>query len=239
MCWIHFLQPQTVASASVSSDNGQPEGVTSAYIDIGDCKWSCEYRKARFWYGERLKGYSRDNKVQYHKCCVGGKVGLEEEQNPPNYIRQPLRNRHFLDNIRAYNQMFSMTSFGARIDDSIKNEGYPPNFLQLYIHDTQNEVGNRMQHFRGSHSGGLDPKIFEGLMHFLDEHNKLVRLFSTARVKCNGQTMADFHIWLYSVVGAREYDLPTSHTLGAIVFQNGQDTKTDYDVIIQQKDGFP
>ena len=71
-----------------------------------------------------------------------------------------------MENIRAYNQMFSMTSFGAKIDDSV-NDGYGPyvfkvvgqishwmgslcppedqnpRFLQMYIYDTQNEVDNR------------------------------------------------------------------------------------------------
>ncbi|GKB52834.1 DNA helicase [Tanacetum coccineum] len=39
--------------------------------------------------------------------------------------------------------------------------------------------------------------------------------------------------------GAREYDLPTSDTLGAIVFESGPDTRMNYDVIIEPKDGFP
>ncbi|GJZ87275.1 DNA helicase, partial [Tanacetum coccineum] len=38
---------------------------------------------------------------------------------------------------------------------------------------------------------------------------------------------------------AREYDLPTSDTLGAIVFESGPDTRMNYDVIIEPKDGFP
>ncbi|GJS34594.1 DNA helicase [Tanacetum coccineum] len=33
--------------------------------------------KAKFWYGERLKGYSKDHKIRYHKCCSGGKVVQE------------------------------------------------------------------------------------------------------------------------------------------------------------------
>ncbi|GJW13928.1 DNA helicase [Tanacetum coccineum] len=34
-------------------------------------------------------------------------------------------------------------------------------------------------------------------------------------------------------------DLPNTNTLGAIVFDDGQNTETDYDVIIQSRDGFP
>ncbi|GJT86219.1 DNA helicase [Tanacetum coccineum] len=107
--------------------------------------------------------------------------------------------------------------------------GDPPRFCQLYIYDTQNEVANRLQHFGGSESCGLDPHTVEGLIHLLDECNELVRLFRTDRDKCNEQSVPDFKIRLYSVVGAREYDLPTSQTLGAIVFKSGHNTETDYD----------
>ncbi|GJR63532.1 DNA helicase [Tanacetum coccineum] len=103
------------------SGSVETQGVSSLYMDIGDCQWSCEYCKAKFWYGERLKGYSKDHKIRYHKCCSGGKVVLEGEREPPEYIKHLLEDRHFMENIRAYNQMFSMTSFGARVDESINN----------------------------------------------------------------------------------------------------------------------
>nr|GEW70121.1 DNA helicase [Tanacetum cinerariifolium] len=119
------------------------------------------------------------------------------------------------------------------------NEGDPPRFLQLYIYDTENEVSNRMRHFGGEGSGGLDQNIVPSLIGFLDEHNKLVRVFRTARDKCAGQFVPDFKIRLYSVAGSRQYDLPTCQTLGGIVFQSSQDTETDYDVIIQSKGGPP
>ncbi|GJW35696.1 hypothetical protein Tco_0058616 [Tanacetum coccineum] len=118
-------------------------------------------------------------------------------------------------------------------------EGDLPRFLQLYIYDTENEVANRMRHFGGASSGILDSAIVQGLIGFLDKHNELVRLFRTARDKCACQFVPDFKIRLYSVVGVREYDLPTSQTLGGIVFQSGQDTETDYDVIIQSRGGPP
>ncbi|GKD54917.1 hypothetical protein Tco_1288304 [Tanacetum coccineum] len=91
----------------------------------------------------------------------------------------------------------------------------------------------------GTESSGLSPYTVEGLMHLLDECNELVRLFRTARDKYNDHLIPDFKIRLYSIVGARQYDLPTSHTLGAIVFENSQNIETDYDVIIESRDGFP
>ncbi|GJS82264.1 hypothetical protein Tco_0748805 [Tanacetum coccineum] len=50
----------------------QNEGVSSMYVDIGDCQWSCNHCRARFWYGERLKGYGNTQRPKYNKCCGGG-----------------------------------------------------------------------------------------------------------------------------------------------------------------------
>ncbi|PWA48933.1 helitron helicase-like domain-containing protein [Artemisia annua] len=44
---------------------------------------------------------------------------------------------------------------------------------------------------------------------------------------------------LYNVVGAHEYQLPTSGTLGAIVIQPDPNSQTDYDIIIEYKDKQP
>ena len=73
----------------------------------------------------------------------------------------------------------------------------------------------------------------------LDNHNELVKIFRTARDKCNQENVPDFKIRLYNVAGVREYQLPSSDTLGAIVFESGSNSKTDYDVIIEKKDQGP
>ncbi|PWA36190.1 helitron helicase-like domain-containing protein [Artemisia annua] len=39
----------------------------------------------------------------------------------------------------------------------------------------------------------------------------------------------------YSGDGARQYDLPSTYILGAIVFESGPETETEYDVIIHKK----
>lgn len=52
-------------------------------------------------------------------------------------------------------------------------DGEAPNFYQLHIHDTDNELENRMN-LLGSARDGLDQSILEGLMDMLNQHNKLV-----------------------------------------------------------------
>ena len=236
--------------------------VSELYTDIGDCEYMCEHCNAAFWYGERSRTTSRSQPIKYNKCCAGGQVRLEKEMEPPMYFKQLFKDKHFLDNVRAYNQMFSMTSFGAQIDDSVNDGRGPyvfkisgeihhwigticptnikePKFMQLYIYDTENEVANRMAVYGGKDRSGLKPEIVQSLIQILDEHNELVRIFRTARERCNQPNVTEFKIQLYNVVGARQYQLPTSGTLGAIVLEPDADTRTDYDVIIEYKDRGP
>ncbi|PWA81618.1 nucleic acid-binding, OB-fold protein [Artemisia annua] len=57
----------------------------------------------------------------------------------------------------------------------------------------------------------------------------------TARDICNENDVPDFTVRLYNVDGARQYELPSTDILGAIVFESVPETNTDYDVIIQKK----
>lgn len=101
-------------------------------------------------------------------------------RQPPEIIKELFKDKHFMENIRAYNMMFTMTSFGEKVDDSVNNGSGPyvfkvegqishwmgslcpptdgnPRFLQMYIYDTNNEVCNRLRHFSGSECGDLKP----------------------------------------------------------------------------------
>ncbi|GJT34506.1 hypothetical protein Tco_0924925 [Tanacetum coccineum] len=189
-------------------------------------------------------------------------IHMQLERDPLDYIKNLLQNKHFMENIRAYNQLFAMTSFGAKIDESINAGrgpyvfkvsgqiyhwigslcppmGEAPRFLQIYIYDTDNEVENRMRYFGGVDNSHLDTQIVEGLIQFLDAHNELIQLFRTTRDKCRQMDIPEFKIRLYNAEGARGYELPTSNTLGAMVFENGITTNKEFDVIIQHKDGPP
>lgn len=76
-----------------------------------------------------------------------------------------------MKNICVYNNMFSFTSMGGKIDHSVNNghgpyvfrmsghnihfigsmlplPGNQPRFSQLYIYDTENEIANRMSNVR-------------------------------------------------------------------------------------------
>ena len=251
----HFAKLWLTAKSYINVD------ASPAYEDLGDCNERCPYCNAAFWYGERLKGHDYGvRQPTYHLCCGGGRVYMEPEEEPPEYIKHLLQQNAFMENIRAYNQMFAMTSFGATVDEAINNGRGPyvfkisgqiyhkigsflptgnadPKFLQLYIYDTHNEVHNRLSHFSQSDKAALDPQIVQGLIHFLDNHNELVQIFRTARDKCAEADVPEFKVRLYSGERRRGYELPASQTLGAIVFDCGPESESNYDVILEYRDG--
>ncbi|GKE88391.1 hypothetical protein Tco_1565866 [Tanacetum coccineum] len=163
---------------------------------------------------------------------------MKQAPTPPGMFQELLNNKHFMENIRAYNQLFAMTSFGAKNDDSV-NKGMGPYVFKLYIYDTHNEVSNRMHHFRGTYKGSLDSEIVDRLIYILNEHNELVQLFRTAKDKCRDASVPDFKIRMYNMGGVRGYELITSQGIGEIVFESGPRNWTDYDVIIELRGGPP
>jgi hypothetical protein len=94
-----------------------------------------------------------------------------------------------------------------------------------------------MSHFQSSEQAALDPEVVQGLIHFLDANNELVQLFRTARDKCAEADVPEFKVRLYNGECPRNYQLPTANSLGAIVFETSPTTETDYDVIIEYRDG--
>nr|GEV59843.1 helitron helicase-like domain-containing protein [Tanacetum cinerariifolium] len=241
---------------------GQGRGKLYGYVDLGDYNQQCQHCGAAFWLGECLKGHFNYRTPEYHLCCGRGRIHMQPSEDPPEYFKDLLQNKHFMDNFRAYNQMFAMTSFRAKIDESNNDRrgpyvfkvsgqvyhwigslcpplGESPRFLQLYIYDMDHEVENRMRHFGGIDHNELDPEIVKGLIHFLDAHNQLVQLFRTARDKCREIHIPEFKIRLYNAEGACGYELLASNVLGAVVFDSGVSGTTDFDVIIQEKAGPP
>ncbi|KAK9674185.1 hypothetical protein RND81_12G216800 [Saponaria officinalis] len=160
----------TYEGSSSQNTNGleMPEEVSATkgaligYSDIDDPKCNCEFCGAQMWYEERFEKSKKPKNPKFSLCCGQGKVELPLLMNPPQLLsdllskRHPLIN-HFIENIRAYNTMFSFTSMGGKIDQSV-NQGRgtytfrmggqnahligsllpqnqcPPKFCQLYIY---------------------------------------------------------------------------------------------------------
>lgn len=148
------------------------------YIDEVDCTYACKHCGALFWYNERInkkKGNSKN--LTFSMCCLQGKIQLPTMRPPPPGLyhlymdKKSVRSRNFIKNIRQYNNMFSFTSMGGKIDHSKNGGGGPycfslsgmayhsigslvppdgarPVYSQLYVYDTENEVQNRIDAVR-------------------------------------------------------------------------------------------
>jgi hypothetical protein len=121
-------------------------------IECGNCR-------AKVWYLERGRVDADSLEPAFSICCIKGNITLPKMRQPPVLLRKLFNGVHrksciFLDNIRSYNNMFSFTSLGGQIVSNTSGNGGPPHhsqaskFAQLYIYDTQNEISNRMSHFR-------------------------------------------------------------------------------------------
>ncbi|PWA52568.1 helitron helicase-like domain-containing protein [Artemisia annua] len=232
-------------------------GAHADYKSFGRCDQICQHCHAVFWLEEKRTGLPVSAAPQYQRCCAGGRAYLRTYRHYPAYITNLFSDRHFMDHIRAYNQMFAMTSFGATIDNSINTGRGPyvfrvsgqiyhwiggfcpanddtPRFLQMYIYDTEHEMRHRLSHFDPHERQILREDIIQGLIQFLDDNNALVHLFRTARDKLREADIPNFQIRLFGVVGANEYELRTADTIGAIVYEGGPESMTDYDVVIER-----
>jgi hypothetical protein len=144
--------------------------------DEGDMDVRCPKCDALVWNGETVGNNSDLDTIEVSICCMKGKITVPYMNDPPPLLRNLFagvdrRCVNFISNIRTYNNMFAFTSFGGkmvttrndgrgppnfvisgqnyhRIGSLLPVEGERPKFAQLYIYDTENEVQNRLSHFR-------------------------------------------------------------------------------------------
>ncbi|KAI3705431.1 hypothetical protein L1987_75668 [Smallanthus sonchifolius] len=262
--WRGLQSPILVDVGSSDSPTVTPAYTLSAspspsYSDLGDCNHVCEFCGALFWFAERLTSSPLNRRPRYTICCRGGAVRLQFPVPPPSTLKDLFKLPEFLTKICAYNSMFSMTSFGANVDEAINQApgpyvfkiagqvshwlgslcplaNNPPRFLQLYIFDSENEVSNRLRLFSSGDTSTLSPDIVSVLVQTLKQHNEFVKLFKSARELCLQTDVPDFAIKLYG--GRREvgYDTPAAGTLGAIIREDDP-RSIDFDIIVKSKDG--
>ncbi|KAJ0760860.1 putative DNA helicase [Helianthus annuus] len=248
------LSSQSTSTSQSTCDQATPP---SKYLDGGNCEYVCEYCGALFWFAERLLSTPRNQMPKYNVCCQGGAIRLPFPLEPPAAIKELFTDARFMENIRAYNNMFSMTSFGADIDDTVNDGRGPyvfkvsgqlshwlgslcppdnekPRFLQMYIYDTENEVSNRLRFF--SATSQLSSDIVATISQTLASCNGYVRLFKSAIDLCTGSNAYNFAVRLYNGGNKRKYEPPAPGTLGGIIRDNNLNATT-YDIVIHNKDG--
>ncbi|KAL3643547.1 hypothetical protein CASFOL_014362 [Castilleja foliolosa] len=238
------------------------------YWDIGDADCICQYCRAYFWNEERKRQTHTTTTPEYTHCCLNGKVELPQLKRPPQllldltYGKTP-RSKHFIQNIRSYNSMFAFTSMGGKIDNSLNQgngppvfklqgqnyhrigsllpiEGEQPKFAQLYIHDTTNEISNRIKSVRSSNKETkLQEAIVEDLKSMLDENNILAQLFRMAKEKLTEQGGRNVSIKLIRKRGpeVRTYNLPEVSEIAALIVGDFDEGLGNRDIIIETRSG--
>ncbi|KAG8371620.1 hypothetical protein BUALT_Bualt13G0107200 [Buddleja alternifolia] len=222
------------------------------------------------WYEERNKKDRRPAVPNFSICCRDGQVQLPLLKKPPELLRRLLdynggpSARKFRENIRTLNSMFAFTSMGGSMDNRINDGRGPycfllngqnhhligsllpeadqsPNFMQLYVADTKNEVRNRMRALnKDAEKENLDPNIIQGLQDMFDEHNPLTKVLRMARDRFKESDYVPVQLRFISTRGkdGRQYNLPTTSEVAALIVGDGQQSRGTRDVIIEERDGF-
>uniref|UniRef100_A0A453C8N7 Helitron helicase-like domain-containing protein n=2 Tax=Aegilops tauschii subsp. strangulata TaxID=200361 RepID=A0A453C8N7_AEGTS len=171
---------------------------------------------------------------------------------------------NFRPNIRLYNSMFAFTSMGGKVDYEInkqtpgpyvfrlngqnyhqigtllpKDDVMKPKFAQLHIHDTENEVRNRITASTSMESKTKpDENIVIGLLEMLDEHNVLVKSFRMARDRFENRDIKDVRLRLINKRSkdGRQYNLPSASEVAALIIGEQDGENNEFDIITETKD---
>ena len=114
-----------------------------------------------------------------------------------------------------------------------------PKFSQLYIHDTENEVRNRINASASMESKTQpDENIVKGLLEMLDDHNVLVKSFRMARDIFQNRRIKDVRLRLINKRSkdGRQYNLPSASKVAALIIGEQDGENNEFDIIVETKD---
>ena len=227
----------------------------------------CKHCGAQVWYEERTIKSRKTKNPKFSICCSNGIVHLPLLKNPPALLAKLLnlnggkKSFNFRVGIRMYNSLFAFTSLGGKVDKSVNNgtgpyvfrlngqnyhrigsllpiEGENPSFAQLYIYDTDNEIGHRIDAVLKKYKKNeVDPDIVVGLLEMLDNCNELVKAFRMARDRFTESEMRNVKIRLIGTrnPNGRQYNLPTSSEVAAVIVGDFNVESSNRDIIVENK----
>ncbi|KAL6554020.1 hypothetical protein OROMI_019693 [Orobanche minor] len=238
----------------------------SEYFDIGDPIYECEHCKAQMWIGENVER-AKLSTPKFSLCCLKGKVVLPILAEPPQLMRDLLENRHdkskkFIEDIRAYNMMFSFTSMGGKIDYSVNKgagpytfrlggqnlhrigsllplDGSTPKFSQLYIFEPDGEVENRKNAVSKGKPYDFDDSIVTNLKQMIDENSPYAKIYRMAADHISRYSSVDVKLRL---IGSRSkdgraYNIPTAPEVAALIVGDIESMPDKRDVIVEKNSG--
>lgn len=206
----------------------------------------------------------------YNRCCCSGRVSLPPYREWPQPLKELVvfsgsrRSPVFMRLIRQYNSLFAFTSLGVDVDNSVNNgtapyvfringvvhhrigslipeSGHNPQYAQLYIYDTANEVANRISVFDRSDGEGqdVDPDIVSDLISMLNMHNPLVQKFRMARDRMFFSEESDISIRLVGSIDSSgdRFSLPVADELAALIVGDFTIEASRFETIVESTNG--
>ncbi|ESR45401.1 hypothetical protein CICLE_v10003309mg, partial [Citrus x clementina] len=235
--------------------------------NFGPPTYTCQYCGAILWYEERNKKTKKVSHPKFTFCCMEGRVQIPLMKETPPLLKYLLgadsgqKGSKFRKNIRAYNSMFAFTSMGGRVDASINRSkgpyvfrmsgqnyhhigsllpevGKKPQFAQLYIYDTENEIDNRINTLlKHGMKTEIDHEILHELSKMLDQHNNLVKSFRMARDRYKTQPESTFRLRLLSsrTRDGRRYNIPIVSEVAGLIVGDFSEANFQRDVTIEHR----
>ena len=217
--------------------------------DIGSMSWQCSNC-----------GALKFDKETDGLCCSKGKVQLDQFPQLHPFLQHlyegiDSNGKYFLGNIRKYNSVFQMTSFGCNevsmagfnpsfriqgqvyhlIGSIVPTQGESHKFAQIYfIGDEDSEVA-----LRSAIVDGLIPDIIRGINQLLHENNRYVEMFKVAKEIFEEESPTNVKIVINetkrpSGEHSRRYNRPLSDDI-AVLMPN--DATSNRDIVLHYRDG--
>ncbi|CAL1402190.1 unnamed protein product [Linum trigynum] len=119
-----------------------------------------------------------------------------------------------------------------RIGSLLPPDGEKPKFAQLYIFEPENEIDNRLANF-ASRDGLLMPELLTSLLQMLDQHNQLVKTFRRVRQQLQDSLTTNLKLRIFGAKSRnRQYDLPSSTEVAALIPGDFVPDRDDRDIIV-------
>ncbi|KAK1577103.1 hypothetical protein Q3G72_018996 [Acer saccharum] len=234
---------------------------------FGAPKHVCQQCGAIVWYEEWNDKSKQTSNPKYSLCRKEGKIQLPFLKDALPFLKSIFRynggNRStkFKENIRGYNSIFSFTSTGAKVDNTINVGGGPyvyriskqnhhlmgsllpttrekPKFAQLYKYDTKNEVVNRLQALTMDNtlSSRFEFDIVSELVKMFDECNDLTKVFRMARDHFRALEFIPIRLRLMRSCSndSNVYNLPMRSEVAALIVGD-LDDNVMCDIIVEHK----
>lgn len=192
-------------------------------------------------------------------CCRNGRTKLDSISAPIEFQLlfgvENEEGRHFRHYIRAYNHVFSFTSMGVHMDETLgtgvsgiytfraqgniyhsigsllPHENNRPRYLQMWIVDTEHDIDIRLHE-----NQQLRRELVLRIQNILEQHNPFVHVFRQIGQR---QDIPNCRLIInQQKPNQRQYCLPTaSQVATVIVDQDSTDNLNDRDIIVEGING--